>query len=130
LAVTQLTEEITVTSQTGPEEAVRQAIARATAAMRDVENVEVKRVEALLENMSVVGYRVMLEVTQSLDPESQVSSHGDESQLELVRQRILLEDLSQENLDKSDRFLAITPAEHGSGNSDVSVNHDRHLFED
>jgi flavin-binding protein dodecin len=108
LAVIQLTEEITVTSQTGPEEAVRQAIARATAAMLDVENVEVKRVEALLENMSVVGYRVMLEVTQSLDPESQVSSHGDESQMELVRQRILLEDFNQENLDKSDRFLAIT----------------------
>lgn len=130
MAVTQLTEEITVTSQTSPEEAVRQAIAQATAAMLDVQNVEVKRVEALLENMSVVGYRVMLEVTQSLAPESQGSSHGDESQLELVRQRILLEDLSQENLDKSDRFLTITPAEYGSGNSEVSINHDRYLFED
>jgi hypothetical protein len=50
--------------------------------------------------------------------------------VELVRQRVLLEDLSQENLDKSDRFLAITPAEYGSGNSDVSINHDRYLFED
>jgi flavin-binding protein dodecin len=87
LAVTQLTEEITVTLQTGPEEAVRQAIAQATAAMPNVQNVEVKRVEALLENMSVVGYRVMLEVTQSLDPDSQVSSHGDESQLELLTLR-------------------------------------------
>jgi hypothetical protein len=29
----------------------------------------VKRVEALLESTNVVGYRVMLEVTQSLDPE-------------------------------------------------------------
>jgi hypothetical protein len=50
--------------------------------------------------------------------------------VELVRQRVLLEDLSQENLDKSDRFLAITPAEYGSGKSDVSINHDRYLFED
>ncbi|MBD0327793.1 MAG: dodecin domain-containing protein [Pyrinomonadaceae bacterium] len=142
MSVTTLTEEITVTSRTSPEEAVRQAVARATSAMPDVESVEVKQVEVLLENSSVVGYRVSLEITQSLDPETvgergepaggsgQLSSHGEESQLELVRQRVLLEDLSQEDIDKSDRFLTITPSKRGSGSSDVSVNHDRYLFED
>ena len=142
MSITTLTEEITVTSRTSPEEAVRQAVARATSAMPNVENVEVKRVEALLENMNVVGYRVWVDVTHRLDPEAvgeraepaggpgQLSSPGEESQLELVRQRVLLEDLSQEDIDKSDRFLTITPSKRGSGSSDVSVNHDRHLFED
>jgi flavin-binding protein dodecin len=117
--VTTLTEEITVTSQTGPEEAVRQAVARATSATPNAEKIEVARVEALLENMSVVGYRVWLEVTFRLDPETigereevasgpgQLSSLGEESQLELVRQRVLLEDLSQEDIDKSDRFGSV-----------------------
>jgi flavin-binding protein dodecin len=142
VTVTTLTEEITVTSLTSPEEAVRQAVAKATSLMPDVENVEVRRVEALLEDMSVVGYRVTLEVTHSLDPESaaqrrehrdrpeQVSSDKEESQLELVRQRVLLEDLSQEDIERSERFLTISPAKSGSGRSDVSLNHDRYLFED
>lgn len=142
MSVTTLTEEITVTSRTSPEEAVRQAVARATSALPDVESVAVKQVEVLRENSSVVGYRVMLEITQSLDPETvgeraepaggprQLSSYGEESQLEFVRQRVLLEDLSQEDIDKSDRFLTITPSKRGSDSSDVSVNHDRYLFED
>ena len=58
------------------------------------------------------------------------ASYGKKSQLELVRQRVLLEDLSQEDIDRSERFLTITPSEWGSGSSDVSINHDRHLFED
>jgi len=99
-------------------------------------------VEALLENMSVVGYRVTLEVTQSLDPEradqreehrrrpDQVPFDGEESHLELVRRRVLLEDLSQEDIESSNRFLTISPAKWGSGSSDVSLNHDRYLFED
>ena len=63
--VTTLTEEITATALTSPDEAARQAVARATAAMKDIESVEVKRVEVLLENSSVVGYRVSLEVSRS-----------------------------------------------------------------
>lgn len=43
---------------------------------------------------------------------------------------ILLEDLTQEELDGLERFLKITPAEKGSGLSDVSMNHDKYLAED
>lgn len=41
-----------------------------------------------------------------------------------------LEDLTQEDLDRLDRFLDIPPAEKGSGLSDVSINHDEYLAED
>jgi hypothetical protein len=41
-----------------------------------------------------------------------------------------LEDLTQEELDRLDRFLDIPPAEKGSGLSDVSINHDKYLAED
>jgi flavin-binding protein dodecin len=138
--VTTLTEEITATAQTSLDEAVRQAVARAASVMTNIENVEVKRVQVLLKNSSVVGYRVLLEVSQNAHPEGderegpaggrdQPASHGEESQLDLVRRRVLLEDLSQEDIDKSERFLTITPSDRGSGSSDVSINHDRHLFE-
>ena len=142
VSVTTLTEEITATALTSPDEAVRQAVARATSAMTDIESVEVKRVEVLLDNSSVVGYRVSLEVTRSAHLEevgeseetaghpNEPPSYGKKSQLELVRRRVLLEDLSQEDIDRSERFLTITPSEWGSGSSDVSINHDRHLFED
>jgi flavin-binding protein dodecin len=142
VSVTTLTEEITATALTSPDEAVRQAVARATSAMTDIESVEVKRVEVLLDNSSVVGYRVSLEVTRSAHLEevgeseetaghpTEPPSYGKKSQLELVRRRVLLEDLSQEDIDKSERFLTITPSEWGSGSSDVSINHDWHLFED
>lgn len=41
-----------------------------------------------------------------------------------------LEDLTQEELDRLDRFLKITPAPKGSGLSDVSINHDKYLYGD
>ncbi len=41
-----------------------------------------------------------------------------------------LEDLTQEDLDRLDRFLDIPPAEKGSGFSDVSINHDKYLYGD
>lgn len=41
-----------------------------------------------------------------------------------------LEDLTQEELDRSGRFLRITPAREGSGLSDVSINHDKYLYGD
>ena len=140
--VTTLTEEITATALTSRDEVISQAIARATSAMKDIESVEVKRVEVLLENSNIVGYRVSLEVTRSAhleeggereepaDVSDEHTAYGEESQLELVRRRVLLEDLSQEDIDRSKRFLTITPSERGSGSSDVSINHDRHLFED
>jgi flavin-binding protein dodecin len=143
MPITTVTTEITVTSMTSPEEAVRQATAIATDGLTEVESVEVKQVEVLLEDTNVAGYRVTLEVRHGRDGETTTEHEGDphgiwsrhypaedESQLELVRKRILLEDLTQEELDASERFLAIAPAERGSGSTDVSVNHDRHLFED
>lgn len=144
MPITTVTTEITVTTMTSPEEAVRQATAIATDRLNEVESVEVKQVEVLLEDTNVAGYRVTLEVRHGRAGETMIEREGgphgtwsgnypaaeDESQLELVRKRILLEDLTQEELDESDRFLAIAPAERGSGSTDVSVNHDRHLFED
>jgi len=138
-----LTKEITVTSRTSPEEAQREAVALATAAVPDVKEIKVKHMEVVLKNEGVAGYRVTLEITHGSEAES-VTERGEPrvesrrvwsrsyppSHLELVRQRVLLEDLDQEDLDKSDRFLAIIPAEKGSGSSDVSINHDRYLFED
>ena len=41
-----------------------------------------------------------------------------------------LEDLTQEELERSRRFLRIRPAARGSGKSDVSINHDKYLAED
>jgi flavin-binding protein dodecin len=142
--ITTVTTEITVTSMTSPEDAVRQATAMATDGLNGVESVEVKQVEVLLEDTNVAGYRVTLEVRHGRDGETATERERDphgiwsrsypaaqnESQLELVRNRMLLEDLTQEELDASDRFLAIAPAERGSGSTDVSVNHDRHLFDD
>ena len=143
MPVVTLTKEITVTSRTSREEAEREAVALATAAVPDVKKVEVKQVEVVLKNSGVAGYRVTLEVTHGGEAESATergearaesrrvwSRSHPPSHLELVRQRVLLEDLYQEDLDKSDRFLAIIPAEKGSGSSHVSVNHDRYLFED
>lgn len=69
MPVTTLTQEVTATSRTGPEEAVRQAVARATAEMAEVEHVEVKRVEVLLQDSNVSGYRVTLEVTHTGESE-------------------------------------------------------------
>ncbi len=63
MPVTTLSREVTATSQIGPEEAVSQAIAGVSAELAGVEHVEVKRVEVLLHNKSVAGYRVTLEVT-------------------------------------------------------------------
>ena len=143
MPVMTLTKEITVTSRTSPEEAEMEAVALATAAVPDVKNVEVKQVEVVLDNAVVAGYRVTLEITHGSEAESATGREESRaesrrvwsrsyppSHLELVRQRVLLEDLDQEDLDKSDRFLNIIPAEKGSGSSDVSINHDRYLFED
>ena len=65
MSVTTLTQELAATSRTGPEEAVRQAVARVRAEMAEVEHVEVKRVEVLLQDSNVSGYRVTLEVTHT-----------------------------------------------------------------
>jgi hypothetical protein len=47
-----------------------------------------------------------------------------------LRRHLLLEGLSEDEIETSDRYLVITPAERGSGRKDVSVNHDRYLAGD
>jgi len=47
-----------------------------------------------------------------------------------IEEPVHLEDLTQEELDRSGRFLRITPAKKGSGLSDVSINHDKYLYGD
>ncbi|MDQ3387747.1 MAG: hypothetical protein M3475_09160 [Actinomycetota bacterium] len=49
---------------------------------------------------------------------------------DLIQEPVHLEDLTQEELDRSDRFLRITPARQGSGLSDVSMEHDKYLYGD
>src|SRR5687768_11489627 len=49
---------------------------------------------------------------------------------EVVEEPVFLENLTQEQLDKMDRFPDIPPAEKGSGLSDVSINHDKYLYGD
>jgi Uncharacterized protein conserved in bacteria (DUF2188) len=52
-----------------------------------------------------------------------------ESPGEMVRAHVLLEDLTEEELEGSARFLSITPAAEGSSRKDASLDHDRYLAE-
>ena len=47
-----------------------------------------------------------------------------------TEESVFLENLTQEELDRLDRFLDIPPSEKGSGLSDVSINHDKYLYGD
>jgi flavin-binding protein dodecin len=130
--VTTVTTNITVTSRGDRQEAIDQATAIATRTLANVERVEVKRVEALLENGNVTGYRITVEVAYGgeadMRPDHEDSPHRATheygSPAEDLRRHVLLEDLSEDEIEASDRYLVITPAERGSGRKDVSVNHD------
>jgi flavin-binding protein dodecin len=136
--VTTVTTVITATSKGDREGAVDQATAIATRALANVERVEVKRVDALLENGNITGYRVTIEVAYAgkadMRPNHEDSPHRATheygSPAEVLRRHVLLEDLSEDEIEASDRYLVITPAERGSGRKDVSVNHDRYLAGD
>ena len=131
MPVTTITTEITVTSKGDREEAVNQATAIATRTLANVERVEVKRVDALLENGNVTGYRVTVEVAYAGEADTR-PDHEDSygSPAEDLRRYVLLEDHSEDEIEASDKYLVITPAERGSGRKDVSVNHDRYLAGD
>jgi flavin-binding protein dodecin len=136
--VTTVTTEITVTSKGDREEAVNQATAISKRTLAKVERVEVKRVDALLENGNVTGYRVTVEVAYAREadmrPDHEDSphraTHEYESPAEDLRRHLLLEELSEEEIVASDRYLVITPAKTGSGRKDVSMNHDHYLARD
>lgn len=54
-------------------------------------------------------------------------SYHDESAAVDLPKPLLFEEMTQEELDRVPRVLKITPAETGSGFSDVSINHDKYL---
>lgn len=47
-----------------------------------------------------------------------------------IEEPVFLENLTQEDLDRLDRFLDLPPVEKGSGFTDVSINHDKYLYGD
>jgi dodecin len=59
--------EISAISEQGFEDAVRQAIARATKTLRNVEGAWVKDQNVMIEDGNIVGYKVNLEVTFVLE---------------------------------------------------------------
>jgi flavin-binding protein dodecin len=134
--VTTVTKDITVTSLTSPQEAANQAAAIATADLADVERVVVKHIEVVLENENIAGYRVTVEITHGGDalarPEHEELPHRAtlEDLAEALRVHVLLEELSEDEIEAADRRLVITPAKRGSGRKDVSINHDRYLAGD
>jgi flavin-binding protein dodecin len=64
--VAQLT-ELSATSQTGFEDAINQAVARATKTLRVVEGTWVKGMNVLIEDGNIVGYKVNVEITFVLE---------------------------------------------------------------
>jgi flavin-binding protein dodecin len=59
--------EISAVSEEGFEDAIRQAIARATKTLRNVEGAWVKDMNVMIEDGNIVGYKVNLEVTFVLE---------------------------------------------------------------
>ena len=59
--------EISAVSEEGFEDAIRQAIARATKTLRNVEGAWVKDQNVMIEDGNITGYKVNLEVTFVLE---------------------------------------------------------------
>jgi len=59
--------EISAVSEEGFEDAIQQAIARATKTLRNVEGAWVKDRNVMIEEGNIVGYKVNLEVTFVLE---------------------------------------------------------------
>jgi flavin-binding protein dodecin len=59
--------ELSATSQTGFEDAINQAVARATKTLRGVEGAWVKDQNVLIEDGSITGYKVNVEITFVLE---------------------------------------------------------------
>jgi len=62
--------EISAISEEGYEDAIRQAIARATKTLRNVEGAWVKDQNVMIEGGNIVGYKVNLEVTFVLEDDT------------------------------------------------------------
>jgi dodecin len=59
--------ELSATSETSFEDAINEAVARATKTLRGVEGAWVKDMNVLIEDGNIVGYKVNLEVTFVLE---------------------------------------------------------------
>ena len=59
--------ELSATSQTGFDDAVKEAVARATKTLRGVEGAWVKDQNVLIEDGNITGYKVNVEVTFLLE---------------------------------------------------------------
>ncbi|HSL00554.1 MAG TPA: dodecin family protein [Rubrobacteraceae bacterium] len=59
--------ELSATSETSFEDAVNQAVARATKTLRNVESAWVKDMNVMIEDGNITGYRVNVEITFVLD---------------------------------------------------------------
>jgi dodecin len=59
--------ELSATSETGFEDAINQAVARATKTLRGVEGAWVKDQNVMIENGSIPGYKVNVEITFMLE---------------------------------------------------------------
>jgi flavin-binding protein dodecin len=62
--------EISAVSEEGFEDAIRQAIARATTTLRNVEGAWVKDRNVMIEDGNITGYKVNLEVTFVLEDDA------------------------------------------------------------
>lgn len=59
--------ELSAISETSFEDAINQAIARATKTLRNVQSAWVKDMNVMIENDQITGYRVNVEITFVLD---------------------------------------------------------------
>ncbi len=59
--------ELSATSDTSFEDAIQQAVTRATSTLRGVEGAWIKDQNVLIENGSITGYKVNVEVTFVLE---------------------------------------------------------------
>jgi len=59
--------ELSATSETSFEDAIKEAVSRATKTLRGVEGAWVKDMNVSIENGNITGYRVNLEITFMLE---------------------------------------------------------------
>ena len=59
--------ELSATSETGFEDAINQAVARATKTLRGVEGCWVKDMNVMIEDGNITGYKVNVEITFMLE---------------------------------------------------------------
>ncbi len=67
MPVTRATTEINAISDSSFEDAIQQGIARATSTLRGVEGAWIKDMNVMIENGSITGYKVNMEITFVLE---------------------------------------------------------------